>query len=60
MQEHNSPGEGTLLVLSGRVRLMAGDDMWEARTGDMILIRPVRHSVQADEDSALLLTVVKN
>lgn len=36
--EHRSPGEATLTVLSGRVRLTAGPDFWEARTGDLLIV----------------------
>ncbi len=57
--EHESPGEATLQVLSGRVRLTAGDDSWHARTGDLLLIPPTRHALVADEDAVVLLSVVK-
>jgi quercetin dioxygenase-like cupin family protein len=59
LEEHESPGEATLQVLSGRVRLTAGDDAREARLGDLVPIPPVRHALEADEDSVVLLTVVK-
>lgn len=57
--EHASPGEATLQVLAGRIRLTAGDDSWEGRAGDLLLLPPDNHSVAAIEDAALLLTVVK-
>lgn len=57
--EHDSPGEATLFVLSGRVRLSTPITSWELRIGDMLLIPPQRHDVVAVEDSAILLTVVK-
>jgi len=59
MSEHESPGEATVHVLKGRVRLVAGQDAWEGRSGDLIVIPPARHSLEALEDSAVLLTVVK-
>lgn len=59
LNEHESPGEATLQVVSGRVRLTAGGDAWEGRTGDLLLIPPVRHSLAAGEDAVVLLTVVK-
>ncbi|GLY68138.1 cupin domain-containing protein [Amycolatopsis taiwanensis] len=59
LTEHESPGEATLIVLRGRVRLHSGDDTWEGRTGDMLLIPPARHSLDAVEDSAVVLTVAK-
>ena len=56
--EHESPGEATLHVLAGRVRLSAGDDSWEAATGDYLIIPPARHDLAAIDDSAVLLSVV--
>src|SRR3954447_19668585 len=57
--EHASPGEATLQVLHGRIRLTAGEDAWEGREGDLLLIPPARHSVLAVEDAVMLLTVAK-
>ncbi|KHL03267.1 MULTISPECIES: cupin domain-containing protein [Sinomonas] len=59
LTEHDSPGEATLIVLRGRVRLNANEDAWEGRTGDFLAIPPARHSLDAIEDSVVLLTVVK-
>jgi quercetin dioxygenase-like cupin family protein len=59
MSEHESPGEATLHVLSGRVRLRAGSDDWEGRNGDLLVIPSARHEVEALEDSVVLLTVAK-
>ncbi len=56
--EHRSPGEATLTVLSGRVRLTAGPDFWEARTGDLLIVPDARHGLEAVEDSVVLLTAV--
>ncbi|MCV7106197.1 cupin domain-containing protein [Mycolicibacterium chitae] len=58
LAEHESPGEATLQVLRGKVRLIAGDDSCECSTGDFVVIPPVRHSLEAVEDSAVLLTVL--
>lgn len=58
LAEHDSPGEATLQVLSGRVRLTAGPDSWEGASGDYLVIPPHRHSLHAIDDSAILLTVV--
>jgi len=57
--EHENPGEATVQVLRGRVRLSSGEQSWEARTGDMIFVPNARHSLEALEDSAVLLTVAK-
>lgn len=59
LAEHENPGEATVQVLRGRVRLSSGDLSWEARTGDMIFVPDARHSLEALEDSAVLLTVAK-
>ncbi len=56
LTEHNSPGEATIIVLSGRVRLTAGDTDWEGRKGDLLIIPPERHSLDALEDAVIMLT----
>ena len=57
LSEHENPGEATLQVITGRVRLMAGEDVWDARTGDFLVIPSARHSLEALENAAVLLTV---
>ena len=59
MSEHENPGEATLQVISGRVRLVSGDNHWEARQGDLLFVPPARHSLVAVEDVVVLLTVAK-
>jgi quercetin dioxygenase-like cupin family protein len=59
MTEHASPGEATLFVLRGRLRLHADGNQWDGRKGDLLVIPLVRHSVEALEDTAAVLTVVK-
>jgi quercetin dioxygenase-like cupin family protein len=59
MDEHESPGEATLQVLQGRVRLVAGETAWDGAPGDLLVIPPARHSLEALEDSVVLLTVAK-
>lgn len=58
LAEHQSPGEATLQVLAGRVRLTAGDEVWEGGAGDYVHIPPHRHRLDAIEDAVLVLTVV--
>lgn len=56
--EHESPKEATLQVLVGRVRLTAGEEVWEGVAGDHLIIPDQRHDLLALEDAAVLLTVV--
>jgi quercetin dioxygenase-like cupin family protein len=58
LAEHESPGEATLQVLQGHVRLTAGDDTWEGKDGDYVTIPPIRHALDAITDSVIVLTVV--
>lgn len=60
MDEHESPGEATLMVLRGRVRLTAGNDAAELGEGELVVIPLERHAVQALDDAVMLLTVVKD
>jgi quercetin dioxygenase-like cupin family protein len=55
--EHTAPGECTLLVLEGSVRLDAGEHSAELGAGELVEVPVDQHSVTAVEDSALLLTV---
>jgi quercetin dioxygenase-like cupin family protein len=59
LNEHENPGEATLQVLQGRVTLVAGDQSWDGSAGDLLFIPPARHSLDAVEDSVVLLTVAK-
>ena len=59
LDEHENPGEATIQVLSGRVRLTAGPNHWDGRTGDLLIVPDSRHALAAVEDSAILLTVAK-
>ena len=60
LSEHENPGEATVQVLSGRVRLLAGGDSWDGREGDLIVIPAARHSLHAVDNAVVLLTVAKH
>ncbi|NMO89851.1 LuxR family transcriptional regulator [Actinomycetospora sp. TBRC 11914] len=60
LSEHDGPAEATLEVRRGRVRLVAGADTWDGRTGDLLIVPTARHTLQALETSVVLLTVVRS
>lgn len=60
LDEHENPGEATVHVLHGRVRLASGDDAAEAGAGELIVVPDARHHLEALADSAVLLTVAKH
>jgi quercetin dioxygenase-like cupin family protein len=47
-------------VLRGAVRLTADSGEWTGIPGQLVVIPPERHGLTADEDSVVLLTVVKD
>jgi quercetin dioxygenase-like cupin family protein len=59
LSEHANPGEASVYVLHGRVRMAAGAEAWEGRDGDLLIVPDAPHSLLALEDSAVLLTVAK-
>jgi quercetin dioxygenase-like cupin family protein len=58
LEEHENPGEASLMVLSGRLVLRSGQDEWEGRAGDLIEIPPAPHSVAALGEAAFVLSAV--
>ena len=57
LAEHDSPGEATLHVLVGHVRLRTDGDSWDLEAGDYMTIPPERHALAAESDSVVMLTV---
>ena len=55
--EHESPGPASLQVLRGRVRVLAAGGAVELAGGTIAPIPDQRHSLHADEDSVVLLSV---
>ncbi|MDF3045358.1 MAG: LuxR family transcriptional regulator [Ornithinibacter sp.] len=56
MSEHENPGEATLQVLVGRVRVHWRAGSGELEAGDHAELPQERHSVMALQDSVILLT----
>nr|WP_271213774.1 cupin domain-containing protein [Rhodococcus wratislaviensis]GLK41025.1 LuxR family transcriptional regulator [Rhodococcus wratislaviensis] len=59
LDEHENPGEATVQVLHGRVRLSAGENSWEGSPGDLLIVPNARHSLEALDAATVLLTVAK-
>lgn len=59
LDEHENPGEATVHVLQGRVRLHSGGNVWDGSPGDLLAVPTARHSLEAIDDSVVLLTVAK-
>src|SRR4029077_18204764 len=47
LDDHDSPGEATLQVLHGRVRLTSPDTSWDGRPGDHLVLPGTRHRLHA-------------
>lgn len=58
LDDHSNPGEATVHVLHGRVRLEAGEASWEGASGHLIEVPDATHSLLALEDAVVLLTAV--
>jgi len=59
LQEHATPGAATVQVLDGHVRVQIEGESLDVPAGRLIAFNSgVRHSVEALEDSTLLLTLV--
>lgn len=60
LDEHANPGEATVHVLRGRVRMSTRDTGWEGSAGDLLIVPDAPHTLAALEDAAVLLTVAKH
>ncbi len=56
LSDHENPGEATLQVLVGRVRLTWADDTVDLDTGSHVVIPQERHGLLALTDAVVLLT----
>ena len=57
--DYENPGEATVHVLTGRIRLSTGTISWEGSAGDLLIVPRTRSSMRALEDSAVLMRVAK-
>ncbi|WP_326651375.1 MULTISPECIES: cupin domain-containing protein [unclassified Streptomyces] len=57
LAEHEAPDAATLTCLTGRVTLRATDRTWRLGQGDIVAIPDQRHSLTAETDATVLLTV---
>ncbi|MEO6627762.1 MAG: cupin domain-containing protein [Aquihabitans sp.] len=57
LEEHANPGEATVHVLHGHVKLTGGGSTWEGSPGDLLIVPDAVHSLEATKASAVLLTV---
>jgi quercetin dioxygenase-like cupin family protein len=59
LDENDNPGEVTVQVLRGRIRITAGDDAIDGSPGQLLIVPRAPYTVTALEDAVLLLTVAK-
>ena len=59
LSDHENPGEATLQVLVGRVRLSWADDTVDLDVGGHVVIPQERHGLLALTDAVVLLTAAK-
>lgn len=57
LTEHESPGEATILVVNGRLRLISGETTWHGRDWDFLIVPNANHSIEADTDAVFILSV---
>lgn len=57
--ERDNHDESTIYVLQGRVRLRSGENSWIGRDGDLLIVPQSRHSLEAIENSSVLITIAK-
>ena len=57
LAEHESPGPASLLVIRGRVRIVAGERSIDVGPHQLSPVPDSRHSLHADVDSVVVLSV---
>jgi quercetin dioxygenase-like cupin family protein len=59
LDEPENPGEATVQVLRGRIRLAAGAMTSDGSAGELLIVPAARHAVTALTDAVVLLSVVE-
>ncbi len=59
LQDHESPGEATLLVWEGQIAFHAGEESVTLDAGHLMEIPPMRHGLTALKDAVVILSVAK-
>ncbi len=57
LNEHENPGEATVYVLQGRVRLASDSSLADGGAGELLSVPDERHTLEALEPAVVLLTV---
>lgn len=58
LDEHNNPGEAIVQVVSGHVIVRGGGQTLDGTSGDVLIVPDAPHSLEAVEDSAIVLMTV--
>ncbi|MCY0944964.1 MULTISPECIES: LuxR family transcriptional regulator [Streptomyces] len=59
LSDHENPGQATVLVVRGRVRLTVEESFREGTPYDLLPVPEAVHGLEAVEDSVVLLTVAR-
>lgn len=60
LDEHNNPGEALVQVVSGRVVVRGDGRTLDGSTGDLLVVPDAPHSLEAVEDSVIVLMTVNS
>ena len=60
LREHKVEGPITLLMISGKIRFIAGDDKINVGANELIVLeKTIPHDVEALEDAVFILTIIQ-
>jgi|SRR5664279_2547122 quercetin dioxygenase-like cupin family protein len=58
LDEHNNPGEALVQIVSGQVLVRGGGETLTGSTGELLVVPDAPHSLEALEDSVIVLMTV--